>query len=215
MFKATDLKVYFICGTQDIKSERTIHEVLKDALEAGITLYQFREKGPTALQGDEKRQLAEELLALCHQYDVPFIVNDDIELAKAIDADGVHVGQDDAAVAEFASEFEDKIIGLSVGNVDEYQHSDLTHVDYIGVGPMYATQSKDDANAPVGPEMIPTLREYVGNLPIVAIGGIATNNAQDCFKAGADGVSVISAIAQSNDIRGTVANFLQSAKESQ
>lgn len=71
MFKATDLKVYFICGTQDIKSERMIHEVLKDALEAGITLYQFREKGPTALRGADKRQLAEELLALCHQYDVP------------------------------------------------------------------------------------------------------------------------------------------------
>lgn len=63
MFKATDLKVYFICGTQDIKSERTIHEVLKDALEAGITLYQFREKGPASLQGEKKRQLAEELLA--------------------------------------------------------------------------------------------------------------------------------------------------------
>ncbi|CAM3192169.1 thiamine phosphate synthase [Staphylococcus argensis] len=215
MFKATDLKVYFICGTQDVKSNRTIHDVLQEALEAGITLFQFREKGPTSLQGEEKRHLAEDLLALCHQYDVPFIVNDDIELAKAIDADGVHVGQDDVAVAEFASEFEDKIIGLSVGNVDEYHHSDLTYIDYIGVGPMYATQSKDDANAPVGPEMIPTLREYVGDLPIVAIGGITTSNAQDCFKAGADGVSVISAIAQSDDIKGTVAHFLQSAKESQ
>ncbi|PZP92166.1 MAG: thiamine phosphate synthase, partial [Staphylococcus epidermidis] len=77
MFDSKQLSVYFICGTQDIPKNKSIEQVLKEALEAGITLYQFREKGPTALRGADKRQLAEELLALCHQYDVPFIVNDD------------------------------------------------------------------------------------------------------------------------------------------
>ncbi|MEJ7279223.1 thiamine phosphate synthase, partial [Staphylococcus epidermidis] len=81
----------------------------------------------------------------------PFIVNDDVSLAKRINADGIHVGQDDEAVRAFSNDFQDKIIGLSVGNLYEYEKSDLTNVDYIGVGPMFETPSKSDANAPVGP----------------------------------------------------------------
>lgn len=158
MFDKQQLKLYFICGTQDIPEATTIQHVLKEALSAGITMFQFREKGATALRGNDKEKLAIELLELCRAYNVPFIVNDDIELARKIDADGVHVGQDDQSVNVFATQFQDKIIGLSISDEDEYQQSDLTHVDYIGVGPMYQTSSKKDAHAPVGPSMIPTLR---------------------------------------------------------
>lgn len=87
-------------------------------------------------------ELAKELLNLCHQYQVPFIINDDVELAKEINADGIHVGQDDANVNEIAQFFTNKIIGLSVSDLDEYSKSDLTDVDYIGVGPIYPTPSK-------------------------------------------------------------------------
>ncbi|KPC98114.1 Thiamine-phosphate synthase [Geobacillus sp. BCO2] len=87
------LAVYFIMGSQN--SERPTADVLKEALDGGVTLFQFREKGPGALKGADKEALARQLQRLCRAYGVPFIVNDDVELALAIDADGVHVGQDD------------------------------------------------------------------------------------------------------------------------
>ncbi|MCI2955413.1 thiamine phosphate synthase [Staphylococcus caprae] len=208
MFNPKQLQVYFICGTQDIPDGRTIEQVLEEALQAGITLYQFREKGPTALKGEDKKQLALKLKSLCQTYQVPFIVNDDVALAKEIDADGIHVGQDDEAVKAFAAEFENKIIGLSIGNLDEYQHSDLSQVNYIGVGPMYATPSKDDASEPVGPSMIKKLREYLDDFPIVAIGGINESNVASIAEADADGISVISAISRSDNIDKTVKHFL-------
>ncbi|MCI2775156.1 thiamine phosphate synthase [Staphylococcus petrasii] len=207
MFKASDLNVYFICGTQDVPEGSDIQTILKEALEAGITLFQFREKGPKALVDEDKVKLAQQLQALCRDYNVPFLVNDDVDLAEQIDADGIHVGQDDATVATFAQRFNEKIIGLSVGNVEEYNHSDLTHVDYIGVGPMYATPSKADASEPVGPEMIKTLKEMNPSLPMVAIGGITEDNVGQIAEAGADGISVISAIARSHNIDKTVTKF--------
>lgn len=212
MFNKEYLKVYFICGTQDVPENTSIKEILTKALEAGITMFQFREKGTTALKGQAKVKLARQLCVLCHSYQVPFIVNDDVALAEEINADGIHVGQDDLDVSTFAKQFKDKIIGLSVSDVEEYNRSDLTYVDYIGVGPMYATTSKGDANAPVGPEMIPQLRNYINNFPIVAIGGISLENASDVVRAGADGLSLISAIAKSEHIEQTVQQFLQTVE---
>ena len=138
-------------------SHRTIHEVLEAALRQGLH-FSISKKGESALKGNDKLVLAKELQHLCHQYDVPFIVNDDVSLAKEINADGIHVGQDDAKVKEIAQYFTDKIIGLSISDLDEYAKSDLTHVDYIGVGPIYPTPSKHDAHTPVGPEMITTFK---------------------------------------------------------
>lgn len=138
---------------------------------------------------------------------MPFIVNDDVSLAKEINADGIHVGQDDAKVKEIAQYFTDKIIGLSISDLDEYAKSDLTHVDYIGVGPIYPTPSKHDAHIPVGPKMIATFKEMNPQLPIVAIGGINTNNVAPIVEAGANGISVISAISKSENIEKTVNRF--------
>ena len=88
----------------------------------------------------------------------------------------------------------------------------MSYIDYIGVGPMFDTSSKADANAPVGPTMITTLRSLVGNMPIVGIGGITTSNFQPVLAAGADGISVISAISKSDDITKTIRYFLQSVE---
>lgn len=208
MFKSTDLKVYFICGTQDIHEGKSLEQVVTQALESGVTMFQFREKGSKVSQDKKIEQLALKLKELCHNYQVPFIVNDNVALALKVQADGIHVGQDDAKVEDFFEQFHDKIIGLSVSNLDELKHSDLTHVDYIGVGPIYQTPSKSDASTPVGPEMILTLRKEIGNFPIVAIGGVTENNAQAVVDAGADGISVISAIARSQNIDSTVNKFL-------
>lgn len=209
MFDKASLKVYFICGTQDIPESKSIKEVVKLALESGVTMFQYREKGDGALTGNDKVETAQQLLELCHAYNVPFIVNDDVTLAENINADGIHVGQNDMKVTAFAQKFKNKIIGLSISDVNEYQQSALTDVSYIGVGPMYATNSKKDANLPVGPEMIPKLRSYVEDFPIVAIGGITVDNTKEIIQAGADGVSIISAISKSDNISNTVRQFLQ------
>ena len=207
-FNPEQLAVYFICGTQDIPENKCIEQVLKEALEAGITLYQFREKGPSSLKGKAKKELALKLKQLCKGYHVPMIVNDDVALAKEINADGIHVGQDDEEVKQFASQFENKIIGLSVSNIEEYLNSDLSQVTYIGVGPMYVTASKEDASPPVGPLMITQLRERVKDFPIVAIGGINESNVATIAKANTDGVAIISAITRSSNIDKTVKLFL-------
>ena len=99
MFNKELLKLYFICGTTTCLG-KDLYTVVEDALKGGITLFQFREKGKGALEGKEKLELAIKLKNLCKKYNVPFIVNDDIEFALEIDADGVHVGQDDLGVDE-------------------------------------------------------------------------------------------------------------------
>ncbi|RAI79844.1 thiamine phosphate synthase [Macrococcoides goetzii] len=208
MFDRKLLRVYFIAGTQDT-SDGNLERVLQEALEAGITLYQFREKGPNALTGEAKEILARKLFEKCKAKGVPFIVNDDIELAKKIDADGIHLGQDDEKIENIIEDFNDKIIGLSVGNFAEYDQSDLTHVDYIGVGPVYETSSKSDAKKPGGIELIRKMRLYDEDIPIVAIGGITSTNSEMIIAAGADGISTISSITKSDDIKQVVTDYLK------
>lgn len=208
MFDRKLLRVYFIAGTQDT-SDGNLERVLQEALEAGITLYQFREKGPNALSGEAKEILARKLFEMCKAKGVPFIVNDDIELAKKINADGIHLGQDDEKIENIIDDFNDKIIGLSVGNFAEYDQSDLTHVDYIGVGPVYETSSKSDAKKPGGIELIRKMRLYDEDIPIVAIGGITSANSEMILAAGADGISTISSITKSDDIKQVVTDYLK------
>lgn len=201
------LQLYFISGTQDVP-DGNLERVLEEALKAGITLYQFREKGPGALVGNDKTELAKRLLKLCKAYNVPMIVNDDWKLARAIDADGIHLGQNDTKLDQIIHYFPGKMIGLSVGTLEEYDQSDLTHVDYIGVGPVYATSSKGDAKQPGGIELIRKMRLYDKKIPIVAIGGITNKNCEMVLKAGADGVSTISSIARSTNIDQDVKAYL-------
>lgn len=206
MFDPKTLKVYFIAGSQDIADGNLI-SVVEEALKAGITMFQFREKGETSKKGAEKVALAQSLFELCKQYQVPFIVNDDVDLAIKLNADGIHVGQDDRNVSEFKDKFKDKIIGLSVANKMEYDQSDISDVDYIGTGPIHSTNSKADAGEEGGYQMIENMRKINQNIPIVAIGGITEVDVEPLIKAGANGVSVISAIAKSQNIEQTVKGF--------
>lgn len=206
MFDINTLKVYFIAGSQDVPN-KDLYDVVEQALEAGITMFQFREKGPRSKSGIEKEQLAQSLLELCRRYEVPFIVNDDVDLAVKINADGIHVGQDDRRVSTFKDKFENKIIGLSVANMEEYSKSEISNVDYIGTGPIHSTTSKDDAGEEGGYNLISTLRRYDHHIPIVAIGGITEQDVVPLINAGANGVSVISSIARSANIEQTVKGF--------
>lgn len=203
MFNKELLKLYFICGTTTCLG-KDLYTVVEDALKGGITLFQFREKGKGALEGEEKLELAIKLKNLCKKYNVPFIVNDDIELALEIDADGVHVGQDDLGVDEIRKLMPNKIIGLSIGNEEELKQSKVEYVDYVGVGPVYVTQSKDDAGGAIGYEGLELMKKLLPQMPLVAIGGIQIQHIKDVMKTNVDGVSIISAISYSDNIEKTV-----------
>ena len=208
MFNKELLKLYFICGTTTCLG-KDLYTVVEDALKGGITLFQFREKGKGALEGKEKLELAIKLQNICKKYNVPFIVNDDIELALEIDADGVHVGQDDLGVDEIRKLIPNKIIGLSIGNEEELKQSKVEYVDYVGVGPVYVTQSKDDAGGAIGYEGLELMRRFLPQMPLVAIGGIQTQHIKDVMKTNVDGVSIISAISYSDNIEKTVREMIE------
>lgn len=198
-FNREMLRKYFIMGSQNC--HRDPNAVLEEALAAGITAFQFREKGSGSLSGEEKLQLGRELRERCRAHDVPFFINDDIELAEELEVDGIHVGQDDMPVKEVRTRFSDKIIGLSISTQEELDRSPLELVDYIGVGPIFTTSTKEDSKQTVGLEWIHTIRAQFPNIPIVAIGGIQTENAHSAIEAGADGVSFITAVTEADDIK--------------
>lgn len=200
--KRNDLAVYFILGTPNCIQE-PLH-VLEDALKAGITIFQLREKGEGALTGKPLEQFARQCQELCKSYNVPFIVNDDVELALKLQADGIHVGQDDVSLTQIREKFIGRIVGVSVHTVEELEHAVRGRADYVGIGPIYETQSKSDAKAPAGLTFLQEARSLHRDFPLVAIGGITTKNAQEPLKAGADGVAIISEICQSQNRHETV-----------
>ncbi|MDE2816870.1 MAG: thiamine phosphate synthase, partial [Chloroflexota bacterium] len=138
---------------------------------------------------------------LCRAASIPFIVNDRVDIAWASGADGVHLGHDDlppAAARRLLGD--DAIIGMSAGNLTELAAALPALPDYLGVGPMYATHTKRDAGAPVGPAMIRTLREAAPTIPLVGIGGITAENAAAVLAAGAAGIAVVSAVVAARDV---------------
>lgn len=191
------LSVYFIMGTAN--STRQPLDVVKEAIQGGITMFQFREKGEKALQGEEKKQLARQIQALCQEANVPFIVNDDVQLAIDLDADGVHVGQEDTNAKDVRQRIGNKILGVSTHNLDEVKQAIKDGADYVGMGPVYPTETKKDTRSVQGVSLITEVRRHGLQIPIVGIGGITYDNAAPVIQAGADGVSIISAISQSAD----------------
>jgi len=199
-YKAEELRkklhLYFIMGSNNCKKDPGV--VLQEAIAGGITMFQFREKGAGAKTGHEKIELAKELQAICKLNKIPFIVNDDLELAMAIDADGIHIGQEDENPDIVRKKIGNKILGISAHNLKEAQNALIHGADYLGVGPMYETSTKKDIREVKGPEVITTMRENNINVPIVGIGGIKRGLINSVMMAGADGVAVISAISNSD-----------------
>lgn len=144
-------------------------------------------------------QLGKKLREITRRAGVPFVVNDDVALAKALHADGVHVGQEDTlAVDARAALGPSAIVGVSAGTSEEARQAIADGADYIGVGAVFATPSKADAGDPIGPHGLHEIVDAVeGQIPVVAIGGISVDNAQQCWEAGASGVAVISAVMKS------------------
>ncbi len=205
------LQTYFIAGTQDIL-QGTLPDILERALKAGITCFQYREKGAGSLKTKaEKHYMAQVCQRLCQQYQVPFFIDDDVELALKIAADGIHVGQNDLEIAKVIHLSPRKmLIGLSCHSEAEVlKANSLREIAYLGIGPVFGTVSKADAESPID---LPGLQKLVRQAlpPVVAIGGINEINAAALSQTGIAGVAIISAITRSGNITQTVAQIKKS-----
>lgn len=173
----------------------SLYEQVKAALENGVSCVQLREKH---MKEEEFLQEAKELAELCRSYHVPFIVNDQVEIAIACHADGIHVGQDDMDVAEVRRKAgPDMIIGVSAHTVEEALAAERGGADYLGLGAVFSTSTKQDVNT-MSYETLKAICDAV-KIPTVAIGGISAANVMQLAGSGVDGIAVVSAIFGAED----------------
>ena len=175
---------------------QTLYEQVEEALKGGATFIQLREKDLTE---EEFLEEAKKIQQLCKKYRVPFIINDNVKLAKEIDPDGVHVGQSDMEALDVRAQLgEDKIIGVSARTVEQALLAEKHGADYLGVGAVFQTGTKTDARE-VEHSVLKEICTKV-DIPVVAIGGITQDNVKELSGSGINGVAVISAIFAQKDI---------------
>ncbi len=190
-----DINLYFI--TDSKLTRKTVFEDVKAAIKAGVKIVQYREKEKNT---EEMLEEAKKIGKLCKENNVLFIINDRIDVALATDADGVHLGNEDMPYSIARKLLgREKIIGLTVQNIQEAIEAEKVGADYIGVSPIFETKTKADAGKPVGIELI---KEVEGRLriPFVAIGGINEKNIKSVIEAGAKSVAIISAIITKDNV---------------
>ena len=189
--------------------EMTFCEQVKASLDGGITLLQLREKG---MAYDEFLREAKDVKALADSYHVPFIINDNVEIALEADADGGHVGQSDMEAGRGRQKLgSDKILGVSARTVEQALQAEKMGADYLGVGAVFATSTKEDADV-ISRDTLKEICQAV-SIPVVAIGGIRRDNMMQLTGSGAAGVSVISGIYGQPDIRKACEELLVLARE--
>lgn len=188
---------------------RTLYSVVEEALEGGATFLQLREKN---LDGEHFLEEAKELQELCRRYGVPFIVNDNVEVALAMGADGIHVGQHDMEAGDVRALLgPDKVLGVSAQTVEQAVLAEQRGADYLGVGAVFPTGSKDDADD-VSHETLRAICNAV-SIPVVAIGGISQQNVMQLAGSGICGIAVISAIFAQKDIKAATALLKETTME--
>lgn len=194
MIKREQLKLYAITDSSWLNGDTLAHQV-ELAIAGGATIVQLREKNKPK---EELKDLALEIKSVCNRYKVPFIVNDDVELAKEIDADGVHVGQDDASVKSARQILgADKIVGATAKTIEQAQIAQEQGADYLGSGAVFGSTTKKDA-LPMTMELLNEICNSV-QIPVVAIGGIDATNISQLKGADIAGAAVVSGIfAQQN-----------------
>ena len=175
---------------------RPLTEIVDAARRGGVTMVQLREKAATTRAFLEEARALKSLLT---PLGIRFIVNDRLDIALAVDADGVHVGQTDLPVEEVRRFVgHGKIIGLSITNEAQIMRPDAAAADYLGIGPVYQQQTKGDASTPLGVEGFRRLRALTQK-PVVAIGGLKPDNSAPVLAAGANGLAVVSAIVAADE----------------
>ncbi|MFH1823625.1 MAG: thiamine phosphate synthase [Candidatus Firestonebacteria bacterium] len=170
--------------------------VTENAIKGGADIIQLRCK---RLPDFEFLKLARDVSKICFKYKIPFLIDDRIDLAILVGADGVHLGQNDLPITSARKLLKNKIIGLSTHNEKEVYSAIKVGVDYISFGPVFKTNTKLNLPPVIGLKKLKNIRKFV-KIPIMAIGGINECNAKEVIKAGADGVAIISAICKSKDV---------------
>lgn len=190
-----DLLLYAVTDRHWLE-EKSLYEVVKESLDGGVTFVQLREKN---LSDEIFLEEAKVIKELCDEYKVPFVINDNVDIALAMNADGVHVGQSDMEAGDVREKLgPDKIIGVSAQTVEQAVLAEKRGADYLGVGAVFPTGSKDDA-IEVSHETLKAICEAV-SIPVIAIGGITHDNVKELAGSGICGIAVISAIYAQKDI---------------
>ncbi|MEK6534719.1 MAG: thiamine phosphate synthase [Thermodesulfobacteriota bacterium] len=205
--KNSDLTLYLVTDRRWL-GEKTLWDSVEEAILGGVTLVQLREK---KISSKEYLELAQRVKEVTDRHDIPLIINDRIDIALAIDADGVHLGPEDLPVPIARKLLGDgKIIGSSAASVDEALLFQAQGADYLGVGAVFPTATKRGTEK-VGLEDLRGIKSAV-HIPVVAIGGIKAENAKPVMETGVDGVAVVSAIMDQTDIREAARRLLSLLK---
>jgi thiamine-phosphate pyrophosphorylase len=203
----------YLVTQESLSGELTTPEVVEAAIAGGVDVVQVREKHAGAR---EQLRIARELREPTRDAGVPLIVNDRVDVAVAADADGVHLGDDDLPVADAREQLDgDAIVGRSVSTVEDAREAEAAGADYLGVGTIYATDSKediDDDEYDIGLDPVRAIDDAV-EIPMVGIGGITPENAAEVVAAGADGVAVISAITGAGDPEAATRELAEAVRE--
>jgi len=209
MFDRKDLMLYAVTDRSWLRGGEALRSQVEKALQGGASFVQLREK---ELSDDEFLKEALEIRELCRKYNVPFVINDNVEVAMAADADGVHVGQSDMEAGEVRRRIgRDKILGVSAASVEQAMLAEKKGADYLGVGAVFPTSSKSDAEE-VSFETLKEICEAV-SIPVVAIGGINAGNVMKLAGSGICGVAVISALFAQPDIAAAAAELKELTKK--
>lgn len=211
--RSGDWSLYLVTDSLFL-GDRPLAEVVREAVAGGATVVQYREK-----RASTRRMVveAQELVAICRPRNVPFLINDRLDVALAVGADGVHLGQDDMPLPLARKILgPEKILGITVHNESELEAAEAQGADYLSLAPVFATSTKPDHQPPMGLQGLRKLAAKA-HLPTVAIGGITRENAADVVRCGVDGICVVSAILAASDPRkaaGELVERVQTARVS-
>ncbi len=199
---------FYLVTDSGLSKKGTLSDV-KEAVEAGCKIIQYREKNKSTKEMIDE---ASEIKRICSDRAI-CLVNDRIDVSLAVDADGVHIGQDDMPIETVRKLLgQDKIIGLTVHNVDEAVEAEKSGADYVGLGSIFDTFTKKDAGKGIGPTSIREVKNVV-KVPVVAIGGINKENCRSVVENGADSLVAISAVVCSDDVKKETREFIDIIRE--
>lgn len=204
-----DFRLYAITG-EEFHKGRDLIQVMEEAILGGVDIIQLRDKYSSKKEVLRKAKLLKELT---QKYDIPLIINDHIDVAVAVDADGIHIGQDDLPLEEARKIIgKNKIIGISTHEIEEAREAQNNGADYIGVGPIFPTKSKVDVVDPVTTKYIEEVVKEI-TIPFVAIGGIKLHNVDQVLDAGATRICAISEIVGNEDVTRVCQLFIKKIEE--